>query len=82
VRIKCAGTVIPAEAGSQLRLQYLDQPRGEFLHLAMRPIAIYAGELTDLTLGNDGSGLLLLGGDGRPEFALPAVTRFVFSREH
>jgi hypothetical protein len=46
----------------------------------MRPIATYAGELTDLTLGNDGSRLFLLGGDGRPEFALPAVTRFVFSR--
>jgi hypothetical protein len=30
---------------------------------------------------NDGTRLLLLGGDDRPEFALPAVTRFAFVRE-
>jgi hypothetical protein len=70
----------PAEAGPQLRLQYLEQPPGEFLHVAMRPIATYAGDLTDLSVGNDGGGLLLLGGDGRPDAAMPTVTRFVFVR--
>jgi hypothetical protein len=82
-RAKTVGLALcPEEAGPQLRLQYLGQPRGEFLHAAMWPVATYAGDLTDFTLGNDGIGLLLLGGDGRPEFALPAVTRIVFSREH
>jgi hypothetical protein len=37
----------PAEVAPQLRLQYLNQPLGEFLHIAMAPIARYGGELTD-----------------------------------
>lgn len=73
-------TLCPAEAGPYLRLQYLDQPAGEFLHIAMQPIATYAGELTDLTVANGGAGLVLLGGDGRPNLLLPATTRFVFAR--
>lgn len=70
----------PAEAGAQLRLQYLNQPVGEFLHVGMQPIATYEGELTDLTVGNGGAGLLLLGGDGRANTTFPASTRFVFVR--
>src|SRR6185436_7170477 len=35
----------PPEAGPQLRLQYRDQPVGEFLHIAMAPLATYHGEL-------------------------------------
>lgn len=70
----------PAEVGPQLRLQYLDQPAGEFLHVGMQPIATYAGQLTDLTVGNGGSGLVLIGGDGRPNVTLPPITRFVFVR--
>ncbi|HZP79303.1 MAG TPA: hypothetical protein VFB45_24430 [Pseudolabrys sp.] len=68
----------PAEIGALLRLQYLEQPSGEFLHVAMQPIATYLGEPTDFTVGNDNSGLLLLGGEARPDTAVPAVTRFVF----
>ena len=70
----------PAEVGPVLRLNYLDQPPGEFLHVAMRPVARYSGELADFTLGNGGSDLMLIGGDARPEVALPSVVRLVFVR--
>lgn len=70
----------PAEVGPQLRLQYLDQPIGEFLQIAMEPVRTYAGEPIDLTVANGGAGLLLVGGDGRPDATLSAVSRFVFVR--
>jgi hypothetical protein len=70
----------PAEVGPILRLNYLDQPVGEFLKIAMRPIARYDGELIDLSLGNGGAGLLLIGGDGEPGLVLAGRIRFVFVR--
>jgi hypothetical protein len=68
----------PAEAGPVLRLNYLDQPPGEFLHLAMLPVARYSGELVDFILGNGGTDLMLIGGDARPETMMPGVVRLVF----
>jgi len=41
----------PPEAGPQLRLEYLNQPIVEFLHVAMPPVATYGGGLVDLTIG-------------------------------
>jgi hypothetical protein len=70
----------PAEVGPILRLNYLDQPLGEFLHVAMRPVATYDGELVDFTLGNGGSALLLIGGDARPDFVLTGGVRMIFMR--
>jgi hypothetical protein len=70
----------PAEFGPALRLSYLDQPLGEFLHIAMRPVARYSGELVEFTVGNGGTGLLLIGGDGHPDTVLPGPARFVFVR--
>ena len=70
----------PPEAGPILRLVYLDQPSGEFLHVAMRPVARYSGELVDFTLGNGGAELILVGGDARPEVVLPGAVRLVFVR--
>jgi len=70
----------PAEVGPTLRLNYLDQPVGEFLDIAMHPIARYNGELINFTVGNGGAGLLLIGGDGRPDLVLPGAVRFVFVR--
>ena len=70
----------PAEVGPALRLSYLDQPLGEFLHIAMKPVARYSGELTDFTVGNGGAGLILVGGNGHPDVKLPGATRFVFVR--
>ena len=70
----------PPEVGPILRLNYLDQPLGEFLHVAMRPVATYDGELVDFTLGNGGTALLLIGGDARPDFVLTGAVRVIFMR--
>jgi hypothetical protein len=42
----------PAHVGLQLRLDYADQPIGEFVHVAMEPVATYAGQPTILALAN------------------------------
>jgi hypothetical protein len=68
----------PAEVGPQLRVQYLNQPLGEFLHIAMAPVAIYGGEPADFTVANGGAGLILLAGDAHPNFIMPSTMRFVF----
>jgi hypothetical protein len=70
----------PAEIGPALRLQYLDQPYGEFLQIAMNPVAKYAGELIRLSVARAGAGLLLLGGEGDPAATVPGAVRFVFVR--
>jgi hypothetical protein len=70
----------PPEVGPILRLNYLDQPLGEFLHVAMRPVATYGGELVDFTLGNAGTALLLIGGDARPDLVLTGAVRVIFMR--
>jgi len=70
----------PAEVGPALRLNYLDQPVGEFLHIAMKPVARYTGELVSFTVGAGGAELLLVGANGDPDVMYPAVVRFVFVR--
>ena len=69
----------PGEAALQLRLDYRDQPLGEFLNIAMDPVKTYDGVPTTLTLGNGGAGLVLIGRDGRSDFLVPANWRFVFA---
>ena len=69
-----------SEVGPQLRLQYLDQPLGEFLRVAMEPIATYEGELVDLTVANGGASLLLVAGAANAEAVVHARVRFVFTR--
>src|SRR5262245_64221603 len=44
-RAQSRGLILaPAEVGPQLRLQYLDQPLGEFLFIGMKPISTWTGE--------------------------------------
>jgi hypothetical protein len=69
----------PPEVGPQLRLDYRDQPRGESLKIGMEPVATYSGEPTILSLVNFGSGLALVGSNGRFEFMVPRYFRFVFA---
>jgi hypothetical protein len=72
-------TLCPAEVGPQLRLDYRDQPVGESLLIAMEPVKTYYGEPTILSLMNFGSGLALVGSDGRAESMVSGYLRFVFA---
>ena len=69
----------PAQVGPQLRLDYRNQPLGEALDIAMEPVATYSGDPTILTLVNWGTGLMLIGRDGRSESKVNRISRFVFA---
>jgi hypothetical protein len=69
----------PPEVGPQLRLVYRDQPLGEALNIAMEPVATYDGQPTILSLVNFGTGLALIGGDGRSDFIVPRTFLYVFA---
>ena len=68
----------PAEVGPQLRIQYADQPKGEWLRIAMEPIADSDGLLNvfDVAYGRDGR--WLGGSHGRPDDFWGGDNRFVF----
>ncbi|MCG2672794.1 hypothetical protein L6637_38300 [Bradyrhizobium sp. WYCCWR 12774] len=71
-----------AEIGPQLRIQYLDQPIGEFLIIGMEPIKTWSGEPIILDVANGGAGLILIARDGRAEAEIPVTSRFIFARSH
>ena len=70
-----------AEVAPQLRLQFLDQPMGEFL-IGMEPIKTWTGEPVILTVANGGAGLVLIGRDGSTDAEMPAAARFLFVRSN
>jgi len=70
----------PNEVGPQLRLQYKDQPNGEWLRIAMEPISGSDGDLGIFGVGHRGSGLWLVGSDGDPDDFWCDDYRFVFVR--
>jgi hypothetical protein len=69
-----------AEIGPQLRLQYFDQPFGEFLIIGMEPIKTWNGEPVIFTVANGGAGLILIGQNGRADAEISAASRFLFVR--
>lgn len=69
----------PPEVGPQLRLQYKDQPKGEWLIIAMEPISGSDGLLRVFRVEHDGGVLWLLGYYGRPG-CFWSGHRFVFVR--
>ena len=71
-----------AEVAPQLRLQYFDQPMGEFLIIAMEPIKTWMGEPVILTVANGGAGLILIGQDGSADAEIPVTSRFLFVRSN
>ena len=70
----------PAEVGPQLRLQYSDQPSGEWLVIAMEPIKDSVGDLGLFLVGRNVSLLWLDAGYGRPGRFWFSDYRFVFVR--
>jgi len=71
-----------AEVAPQLRLQYFDQPIGEFLIIGMEPIKTWNGEPLILNVANGGAGLILIGQDGRADAQIPVASRFLFVRSN
>jgi len=71
-----------AEVAPQLRLQYFDQPIGEFLIVGMEPIKTWKGEPVILTVANGGAGLIIIGQDGSADAEIPVASRFLFVRSN
>ena len=71
-----------AEVGPQLRLQYFDQPMGEFLIVGMEPIKMWSGERVILNVANGGGRLALIGQDGSADAEVPVTSRIVFVRSN
>lgn len=70
--------ICPAEVGPQLRLQYTDQPNGEWLRIAMDPIADRDGRRSVFDVVRDRGELWLVWDSGRPDRVWSADDRFVF----
>jgi hypothetical protein len=70
----------PAEVGPALRLAYKDQPRGEWLIIAMNTISVSDGDLRVFRVGHDDGGLWLGGDYRRPGDFWRSDRRFVFVR--
>ena len=70
----------PAEVGPQLRLQYQDQPNGEWILVAMEPIVGSGGGPRVFSVGRRGSELWLYGGWGSPGGFWDADCQWVFCR--
>ena len=71
-----------AEVAPQLRLQYFDQPIGEFLIIGMEPIKTWTGDPVILTVANGGAGLILIGQDGSADAEISVASRFLFVRSN
>jgi hypothetical protein len=71
-----------AEVAPQLRLQYFDQPIGEFLIIGMEPIRTWKGEPVILNVANGGAGLILIDQDGSADAEICVASRFLFVRSN
>lgn len=68
----------PPEVGPQLRLQYSDQPKGEWLGIAMEPIADSGGGVNLFSVEHGGGVCWLGTGNGSPGTFWYGYNRFVF----
>lgn len=72
--------VCPPEVGPQLRLQYKDQPMGEWLFIGMEPIPDSFGRPIIFNVGHDNYGFWLHGLNSYPDFFWGGSFRWVFAR--
>ena len=71
----------PPEVGLHLRLQYTDQPKDEWLYIAMKPITYSIGRRIYLFgVGNVDSVLYLASSGDDPDYVFDGNCRFVFLR--
>jgi hypothetical protein len=70
----------PAEVGPQLALQYLNQPLGEWIRIAMELVTDSGGGLDLFVVEHDGDGLWLCACYGGPGCFWDPGDRFVFVR--
>ena len=70
----------PPEVGPQLRLQYKDQPNGEWLLIGMEPISVSDGNLDVFGVERLGVARWLLGFYDRTDDVWPGGYRWVFLR--
>lgn len=70
----------PPEVGPQLRLQYTDQPKGEWLVIAMEPITDSDGDLYLFDVAHDDGARFLDASYGYPDNFWYGYDRFVFLR--
>lgn len=70
----------PAEVGPRLRLEYKDQPKGEWLRVAIDPIRVLGGDPDVWDVGHDADGLWILGDCGYPGNFWNASNQWVFVR--
>lgn len=70
----------PPEVGPQLRLQYTDQPKGEWLVIAMEPITVSDGYLGLFRVRHDEDVRWLRAVNGGPDDFWYGSHRFVFLR--
>lgn len=70
----------PSEVGPQLRLQYLDQPRNERLHVAMEAIYDLDGDWNILNTEHDAVGFWLREDCGNPDHCWRPDDRFIFRK--
>jgi hypothetical protein len=71
----------PAEVGPQWRLQYADQPMGEWILVGMEPISDSGGSLKVFDVVRFEDGRWLYGNDGRPGGVWYGDLRWAFRRK-
>lgn len=71
-------SLCPAEVGPQLRRQYLDQPKGEWLRVAMEAITASDGNPSIFHVGHDAGGRYLSTDWDNPDNLWDPGCRFVF----